>query len=61
MLTSSYIFSGLISSTSVSDLYGLIGRILCLIYVGPYCIFIRPLENNALYQMVPNMAFNIFM
>ena len=43
MLTSSHIFLGLISSTFVSDLYGLIQRILYLICIGPYYIFTVPL------------------
>ena len=37
MLTSSDIFFEIKSSTLVSDLYGLMRRILCLISVGPYC------------------------
>ena len=38
MLTSSYIFPGLIPTMFVSDLYGLIQRILYLILFRPYCI-----------------------
>ena len=43
MLTLSQIFLGLISSTFVSDLYGLIRRILYLIYVAPHCNETMPL------------------
>ena len=37
---------GLLSSTLVSDLYGLIRRILYLIYFGPHCKFTTPLVKN---------------
>ena len=36
LLTSPYIFSGLISSMFVSDLYGLMQHILYLFFVGPH-------------------------
>ena len=55
MLTSSHIFSGLISSTFVPYLYGLIPRILYLICIGPHCNVTVPLiqhgfiENGPLY------------
>ena len=61
MFTLSYIFLGLMSSTFASDLYGFIRRILYLIFVGPYCKFTMPLENTALSQMGPYMAFHICM
>ena len=37
MLTSLHIFSGLISSTFVPYLYGLMRPIVCLICIGPHC------------------------
>ena len=43
MLTSSYIFSGLIYLTFLSDIYGLMKHILCLIFIAPYCNVIAPL------------------
>ena len=46
MLTALSIFVELKSSTLVSDLYGLIRRILCLIYVEPYCKFTVPLVKH---------------
>ena len=55
MLKSAHIFSGLISSTFVLDLYGLIRRIFCLIYIGPHFNVTVPLglhsfiENGPLY------------
>ena len=53
MLTSSYIFSGLISATFVSDLYGLIQRILYLIFVGPYCNLTVPLVKHCVITNGP--------
>ena len=46
MLTSSCIFSVVTSSTFVSDIYGLIRRILCLICVAPYCNVTVPLDQH---------------
>ena len=46
MLTSSHIFLGLISSTFVSDLYGRMQRLLCLICITPYYIFTVTLEKH---------------
>ena len=46
MLTSSHIFSGLISSTFVPDLYELIRRILCLICIVPHCNVTVPLVQH---------------
>ena len=43
MLTSSDIFFELESSTLLSNLYGLMRRILCLIFVRPYCNVTVPL------------------
>ena len=46
MLTSSYIFLGLIPSTFGSYLYGLIRSILYLIFVRPYCQFTAPIGKH---------------
>ena len=46
MLTLSHIFSGLISSKFLSDLYGLIRRILFLICIRPYCNFTLTLVKH---------------
>ena len=46
MLTSSHIFSGFIYTTFVPDLYGLIRRILCLIFIGPHCNVAVPLIQH---------------
>ena len=46
MLTLSHIFLGLTSSTFVSYLYVLIQYILCLICIGPYCIFTATLLKH---------------
>ena len=43
MLTWSYVFSGLIYSTFVSDVYGIIRHILCLIFIAPYFSVTVPL------------------
>ena len=60
MLTSSYIF--IESSTLVSDLNGLMQRILCLIYVAPICNETMTLfQHTVLSKMRPYMAFHIFM
>ena len=45
-LTSSCVFHVLISSTFVLDLYGLMQRILYVIYVTIYCKFTAPLVKN---------------
>ena len=42
MLTSSHIFSGLISSNFVPDLYELIRHILCLFFIKPHCTVTVP-------------------
>ena len=68
MLTSSYIFFELISSTLVSDLYLLMQHILCLFFSGPYGNITVPLVNpmsNAVmervYQVLGNLVrtFNV--
>ena len=46
MLTAPTIFIELKSSTLVSDLYGLMKRILYLIYVAPYCSITVPLVKH---------------
>ena len=46
MLTSSYIFIELGPSTLVSDLYGLMRRMLYLIYVAPICNETVPLVQH---------------
>ena len=46
MLTLSHICSGLIYSTFVLDLYGLIRHISCLIYIGPHCNVTVPLVQD---------------
>ena len=51
MLTPSHIFPGLIYSTFVSDLYGLIRCILFPIYIGEYCILTVPLIK---YRVITN-------
>ena len=48
MLTSTDIFLGLISSTLTSDLYGLMRRILYLIFIATHCKFIMPLLKHRL-------------
>ena len=45
-MTSSDIFFEIKYSILVSDLYGLIQRILRLIFFGPYCNITLPLENR---------------
>ena len=45
-LTSSSVFSGLISSNVVSDLYGLMRHILYLNCVASYCNFTAPLVKH---------------
>ena len=52
MLTSPHIFLGLISPKFVSDLYGLIRRILYLNF-GPYCIFTVPLVKHCVIKNGP--------
>ena len=46
MLKSSHMFLVLISSTFVSNLYGLIRSILCFVCIGPYCIVTVPLVQH---------------
>ena len=53
MLTSSDIFLGLISSTFVSDLYGLMRRILCLIFIAPHCRFTVPFVQHCVITKGP--------
>ena len=61
MLTLSYIFSGLMSSTFVSDLYGLIQRILYLIVLVHTTMWPCYWSNTVLLQMVLYMEFHICM
>ena len=61
MFTVSYTFIELKSSTLVSDLYGLMQRILCLICITPHCKFTVPLVNTVLSQRGLYMAFHICM
>ena len=49
------------SSTLVSDIYGLIWRILYVFYVELFCNFTVPLVSTVLSQMVPYMEFDICM
>ena len=53
MLTASSIFIELIYSTLVSDLYGLMQRILCLIYVAPYFNVTVPLVKHCVITKGP--------
>ena len=53
MLTLSYIFYGLKSSMFVSGLYGLILRILYLIFDGPYCNGTVPLVKHRVIKNGP--------
>ena len=53
MLTSSHIFLGLISSTFVSYLYGLIRHVLCISSIGPYCKFTMPLVKHGVITNGP--------
>ena len=46
MLTSSDIYFEIKYSTLVSDLYGLMRRIFCLIFVGTYCNITVPLIKH---------------
>ena len=57
MLTSLHIFLGLISSTFISDLYGLMQHILCLICIIPYCKFTAPLEKNHKWSLIWRFVF----
>ena len=50
MLTASFIFFGLKSSTLVSELYGLLRRILYVICIAPYCNIIVPLIKKLCYH-----------
>ena len=51
-----YVFTSL---TLVSDLYGLMRRILYLIFVAPYCNSTVPLVKTVLSQMGPYTTFYI--
>ena len=53
MLTSLHTFSGLIYSMFVSDIYGLIRRILCLIFIGPHCKVTMILVQHCVITNVP--------
>ena len=53
MLTSLDIFFEIKSSTLVSNLYGLMRRILCLIFVGPYFNITMPLVKHCVITKVP--------
>ena len=53
ILTSSEIFIELKSLSLVSDLYGLIRRILYLIFVGPYCKCTVPLVKQCVITKEP--------
>ena len=53
MLTSSYIFSVLISSKLVSDVYGLMWRILCLIFIQKHCNLTVPLAQHCVLTNGP--------
>ena len=53
MLTASFIFIEVKYSFLVSDLYGLIRRILCTIYVGPYCKFTVTLVKHCVIKKGP--------
>ena len=48
-------------STLVSDLYGLMQRILYVIFVGKVCHLTMPLVNTVLSKMGPYMEFDICM
>ena len=53
MLTLSHIFSGVISSTFVSYLYGLMWHILCLIYIIPHCNVNMPFVHHCIIKNGP--------
>ena len=53
MLTASSIFFELKSSTLVSDLYGLMRRMLCLISVTPYCKITVPFVKRYVFAKGP--------
>ena len=53
MLTSSEIFIEIEYSTLVSNLYGLIRRILYLIFVGPHCKFTVSLVKHSVITKGP--------
>ena len=53
MLTLSDIFFELMSSTLVSDLYGIIQRILYLFFVGQHCKFNMPLLKRCVITNGP--------
>ena len=61
ILTLSNIFIELKSSSSVSDLYGLMQRILYVIFVAPYCSITVPLAKTLLSKKVLYMASHICM
>ena len=53
MLTASYIFIELEYSTLASNLYGLMQRILYLIYFAPYCKFTAPSTKHCVITKGP--------
>ena len=61
MLTSSDICFALESLTLVSDLYGLIRRMLYVVCVAPHCKFTVTLVNTVLSKVGPYMVFHIYM
>ena len=61
MLTPSEIFIELEYSTLVSDLYGLMQCILCLICVAPYCNVTVPLVKYCVITQGPYMESHISM
>ena len=60
MLTASYIFMELKYSTLVSDLYGLMRHILCLICITPHCKFIVPLVKHCVITKGPLYSVSYF-
>ena len=53
MLTASSIFFGSKSSTLVLDLYGLMGRILYVIFITPHCNSNMPLTKHCVITKGP--------
>ena len=60
MLTASYIFIELKSSTLVSNLYGLMRRIICLLSVTPYCNFTVTLVKHYVITKGPLYGVSYF-
>ena len=60
MLKLSDIFFEPISSTFVSDLYGLIRRILDLIFVAPHCNYTAPLVQHCVITNGPIYGVSYF-